>query len=97
AVFGAILLQKISIPVPAPAPPQATPTEGRAPGSVVTVADSAAESAVAAPVAARRMAANQSGGPKSGDHFSAVRPRIETIQMPQAQASNTDPSRHRRI
>jgi hypothetical protein len=52
AVFGAILLQKASIPVPAPAPPQATPTEGRAPGSVVTVADSAAESAVAAPVAA---------------------------------------------
>src|SRR6516225_5528370 len=52
AVFGAILLQKASIPVPAPAPPQATPTEGRAPGSVVTVADSAAESAVGEPVAA---------------------------------------------
>ena len=52
AVFGGILLQKASLPVPAPAPPQATPTEGRAPGSVVTVADSAAESAVAAPVAA---------------------------------------------
>src|SRR6266446_3975266 len=52
AVFGAILLQKASIPVPAPAPPQATPTEGRAPGSVVTAADSAAKSAVAAPVAA---------------------------------------------
>src|SRR5262245_11335578 len=49
AVFGAILLQKASIPVPAPAPPQATPTEGRAPGSVVTVAHNAAESAVAAP------------------------------------------------
>ena len=32
AVFGAILLQKASIPVPAPAPPQATPTEGRLPG-----------------------------------------------------------------
>src|SRR5262245_57735745 len=46
AVFGAILLQKASIPVPAPAPPQATPTEGRAPG---TVAHNAAESAVAAP------------------------------------------------
>src|SRR5262249_37801690 len=43
AVFGAILLQKASLPVPAPAPPQATPTEGRAPASVVTVADSAAE------------------------------------------------------
>src|SRR6266516_4391445 len=43
AVFGAILLQKASLPVPAPAPPQATPTEGRAPGSVVTVADSAPE------------------------------------------------------
>src|SRR6516165_9175141 len=51
AVFGAILLQKASIPVPAPVPPQATPTEGRAPGSVVTIADSAAESAVAAPAA----------------------------------------------
>src|SRR5262245_58974630 len=47
AVFGAILLQKSSIP----ALPPATPTEGRAPGSVVTVADSAAESTVAAPVA----------------------------------------------
>src|SRR3989441_4058523 len=43
AVFGAILLQKASLPVPAPAPPQATPTDGRAPGSVVTVADSAPE------------------------------------------------------
>src|SRR3989440_2784488 len=52
AVFGAILLQKASIPVPPPAPPQAPPTEGRAPGSVVTAADSAAKSAVAAPVAA---------------------------------------------
>src|SRR2546430_13633207 len=41
AVFGAILFQKASLPVPAPAPPQATPTDGRAPGSVVTVADSA--------------------------------------------------------
>src|SRR6516165_1430878 len=50
AVFGAILLQKSSIPAPAPALPQATPTEGRAPGSVVTVADSAAESTVS-PVA----------------------------------------------
>jgi uncharacterized caspase-like protein len=44
-VFGAILLQKASILVPASAPPQATPTESRAPA----VADSAAESAVAAP------------------------------------------------
>jgi uncharacterized caspase-like protein len=43
AVFGAILLQKASILVPASAPPQAT--ESRAP----TVADSAADSAVAAP------------------------------------------------
>src|SRR2546427_6536497 len=39
AVFGAILLQKTPLPGPAPAPPQATPTEGRAPGS----ADNAAE------------------------------------------------------
>jgi peptidoglycan/xylan/chitin deacetylase (PgdA/CDA1 family) len=45
AVFGAILLQKASLPGPAPSPPQATPTEGRAPGSVATVADSAAENA----------------------------------------------------
>jgi hypothetical protein len=45
AVFGAILLQKASILVPASAPPQATPTESRAP----TAADSAAESAVAVP------------------------------------------------
>jgi len=54
AIFGAIFLQRVSIPVPAPepAPPQTTPTEGRAPGSVVTVTDSAAESAVAAPAAA---------------------------------------------
>jgi hypothetical protein len=51
AVFGAILLQKASRSVPAPAPPQATPTEGRAPGSVATVADSAAKSAAAAPAA----------------------------------------------
>ena len=51
AVFGAILLQKASLPVPAPAPPQATPTEGRAPESVATLADSAAKSAAAAPAA----------------------------------------------
>jgi peptidoglycan/xylan/chitin deacetylase (PgdA/CDA1 family) len=55
AVFGAIFLQKASIPAPASAPAtataQATPTEGRAPGSVVTVADNAADSAMAASVA----------------------------------------------
>src|SRR5499426_3095138 len=55
AVFGAIFLQKASIPAPASAPATvaapATPTEGRAPGSVVTVADNAADSAMAAPVA----------------------------------------------
>jgi len=51
AAFGAILLQKASIPVPAPAPPHATPTEGRSPESVATVADSAAESAATAPAA----------------------------------------------
>ena len=55
AVFGAIFLQKASIPAPASVPATAaapaTPTEGRAPGSVVTVADNAADSAAAAPVA----------------------------------------------
>jgi peptidoglycan/xylan/chitin deacetylase (PgdA/CDA1 family) len=55
AVFGAIFLQKASIPAPASSPATAgapaTPTEGRAPGSVVTVADNAADSAAAAPVA----------------------------------------------
>jgi len=53
AVFGAIFLQKASIPAPAAAPAtaQTTPTEGRAPQSVVTVADNAADSAMAAPVA----------------------------------------------
>src|SRR5262245_4810143 len=49
AVFGAILLQKASIPVPAPALPQSTPTAGRAPVSVVTVAQNAADSVAAAP------------------------------------------------
>src|SRR5215475_5825770 len=55
AVFGAIFLQKASIPAPASVPATAaapaTPTEGRAPGSVLTVADDAADSAAAAPVA----------------------------------------------
>jgi peptidoglycan/xylan/chitin deacetylase (PgdA/CDA1 family) len=55
AVFGAIFFQKASIPAPAstaaPTQAQATPTEGRAPGSVTTVADSSADSAMAAPVA----------------------------------------------
>jgi peptidoglycan/xylan/chitin deacetylase (PgdA/CDA1 family) len=55
AVFGAIFYQKASILVPAstaaPEQAQTTPTEGRAPGSVTTVADSAADSAMAAPVA----------------------------------------------
>src|SRR6516164_9754991 len=54
AVFGAIFLQRVSIPVPSPepTPPQTTPTEGQAPGSVVRVTDSAGKSAVAAPAAA---------------------------------------------
>src|SRR5260370_35344304 len=53
AVFGAIFLQKASIPAPAssPATAQTTPTEGRAPGSVVTAADNGAYPAMAAPVA----------------------------------------------
>jgi len=54
AVFGATFFQKASIPAPAstaaPVQAQATPTEGRAPGSVTTVADSGADSATAAPV-----------------------------------------------
>jgi peptidoglycan/xylan/chitin deacetylase (PgdA/CDA1 family) len=61
AAFGAILLQKASIPVPPPSPPQVTPTEGRAPGSVATVADSAGESAV--PVAAPAAVAQASSAP----------------------------------
>src|SRR4029453_953094 len=43
AVFGAILLQKASLPVPAPAPPPATPTGGRPPGAAVAVTDSPPE------------------------------------------------------
>src|SRR5260370_17069544 len=42
AVFGVILIQKASLPVPAPAP-QATRPGGRSPGSVVTLTDSAPE------------------------------------------------------
>src|SRR6516164_1244732 len=61
AAFGGILLQKASIPVPPSSPPQAIPTEGRAPGSVATVADSAAESAV--PVAAPAAVAQGSPAP----------------------------------
>src|SRR5215475_13822366 len=61
AAFGGILLQKASIPVPPSSPPQAIPTEGRAPGSVATVEDSAAESAV--PVAAPAAVAQASPAP----------------------------------
>ena len=54
AVFGGIFYQKASILAPAstaaPEQVQTTPTEGRAPGSVTTVADNAADSAMAAPV-----------------------------------------------
>ena len=67
AVFGAIFFQKASIPAPAstaaPAQAQATPTEGRAPGSVTTVADSAADSALAAPVAMAQAAPPERRGP----------------------------------
>ena len=52
AVFGGIFYQKASILAPAstaaPEQVQTTPTEGRAPGSVTTVADNAADSAMAA-------------------------------------------------
>src|SRR5262249_16425350 len=61
AAFGGIFLQKASIPVPPSSPPQAIPTEGRAPGSVATVEDSAAESAV--PVAAPAAVAQASPAP----------------------------------
>src|SRR6516225_8617977 len=65
AVFGAIFLQRASVPAPASAPATAaapaTPTEGRAPGSVVTVADNAAEST--APVAAPTAVAQASPAP----------------------------------
>jgi peptidoglycan/xylan/chitin deacetylase (PgdA/CDA1 family) len=60
AVFGAIFYQKASILVPASTAAteqaQTTPTEGRAPGSVTTVADNAADSAMAAPVAVAQAA-----------------------------------------
>src|SRR5262245_51230781 len=56
AVFGAIFLQKASIPAPAPAQAQATPTEGPPAGSGTTVADNAADSAMAAPVAVAQAA-----------------------------------------
>ena len=65
AVFGVIFLQKASVPAPASAPATAaapaTSTEGRAPGSVVTVADNAAEST--APVAAPTAVAQASPAP----------------------------------
>jgi peptidoglycan/xylan/chitin deacetylase (PgdA/CDA1 family) len=77
AVFGAILLQKASLPVPAPAPPQATPTEGRAPGSVVTVADSAPErssmpAAEASPTPAAQAAPLPSAMPTSCSNPNAL-------------------------
>src|SRR6201982_895591 len=60
AMFGAIFYQKASILVPASTAAteqaQTTPTEGRAPGSVTTVADNAADSAMAAPVAVAQAA-----------------------------------------
>src|SRR5260370_35588308 len=58
AVFGAIFLQKASIPAPAssPATAQTTPPAGRAPGSVVTVADNPADSTMGAPVAVAQAA-----------------------------------------
>src|SRR5215472_9397116 len=76
AVFGAIFLQKASIPVPAAAPAtattQATPTEGWAPGSVVTVADSAADSTAAAPVAVAQAAPMPSAMPTSCSNPNAL-------------------------
>src|SRR5215831_19060563 len=72
AAFGAILLQKASIPVPAPAPPHATPTEGRSPGSVATVADSAAESAATAPAAVDQALPTPSAMPTSCSNPNAL-------------------------
>jgi peptidoglycan/xylan/chitin deacetylase (PgdA/CDA1 family) len=50
AVFGAILLQKASLPGPAPAPPPATPTEGRAAAPVAVAPASSTPAPQAAPM-----------------------------------------------
>jgi Polysaccharide deacetylase len=50
AVFGAILLQKSSLPGPAPAPPPATPTEGRAAAPVAVAPASSTPAPQAAPM-----------------------------------------------
>src|SRR6266478_6552657 len=71
-VFGAILLQEASRSVPAPAPPQATPTEGRAPGSVAAVADSAAKSAAAAPAAVDQASPKPAAMPTSCSNPNAL-------------------------
>src|SRR5262245_16887071 len=74
AVFGAIFLQKASIPAPASAPAQAqaAPTEGRAPGSVTTAADNAADSAMAAPVAVAQAAPLPSAASPSCSNPNAI-------------------------
>src|SRR5256885_16392177 len=60
AVFGGIFYQKGSILAPAstaaPEQGQTTPTEGRAPGSVTTVAGNPADSALGAPGAGAQAA-----------------------------------------
>jgi hypothetical protein len=62
AIFGAIFLQRVSIPAPAPeaAPAQTTPTEDHASGSVATVTDNATESE-AAPAAASQASSTPAG------------------------------------
>ena len=83
AVFGAIFLQKASIPAPASAPAiaaaPATPTEGRAPGSVVTVADNAADSAAAAPVAVAQATTPAPAGQASPAPAAAAAPMASAM------------------
>src|SRR5260370_29404152 len=92
AVFGAIFLQKTSIPAPAssPATAQTTPTEGRAPGSVVTVADNAADSTMGAPGAVAHAApapAAQAAPPPSAAPTSCSNPNA--LGTPRVAESDT--------
>ena len=92
AVFGAIFFQKASIPAPASAPAQAqaTPTEGRAPGSVTTVADDAADSAMAAPVAMAQAAPAPTAQASPAPSTPRTRPSTATPYSPRRPVA--DPS-----